>query len=64
MYKVKADYEGKIDFDLGADVGTRTLSNKMPQAHLERIYKSRNGADYVEIVPEPEKKKGEEVAND
>lgn len=64
MFAVKEKWIGKIDFDLGTEIGTRTLTNNMPQAHLERIYKSRNGADYVEIVPEPEKKKGEEVAND
>lgn len=61
MYAVKEKWVGKIDFDLGTDIGTRTLSKSMPQEHLERIYASRNGSEYVEKLAE--KKNEEEVNN-
>ncbi|WP_273210472.1 hypothetical protein [Runella zeae] len=64
MFRAIEKWIGKIDFDLGSEEGTRPLSNKMTQEQLERIYRSPNGPDYVEVVPESEKKKGEEVSHE
>ena len=47
MYVVKENMEGKIDFDFGSEVGTRTLSNNLPQALLERVYNGPYGSTYV-----------------
>lgn len=55
MYVVKENMDGKIDFDFGSEVGTRTLSNKLPQELLERIYNGPYGSSYVT------KKKGAEA---
>lgn len=47
MIEVKKEWDGKIDFDFGSKVGTRTLSNNLPQELLQRVAKLPNGSDYV-----------------
>ena len=60
MFRAKEQWIGKVHFDLGSEIGTRPLTNNMPQEHLQRIFNSHNGSDYVEVVPEAEKKNGQE----
>lgn len=60
MLKVKEGMEGKVEFDFGSEIGTRTLSDKLPQEHLQRIAQLPDGHLYVE---EFEKKPKKEVTS-
>ena len=64
MFVAKEKWIGKVDFDLGSEIGTRPLSNAMPQEHLKRIFETVNGSEYVEVVVvESKKAKGKEVSD-
>ena len=56
MLQVKKEMIGKVEFDFGSEIGVRSLSNNLPQEHLQRIAKLADGHLYVE-----EKKKEKEV---
>lgn len=62
MLKVKEEMAGKVEFDFGSEIGTRKLSNNLPQEQLQRIAKLSDGHLYVEEVVE-EKKNEKEVSD-
>jgi hypothetical protein len=62
MLEVKKEWDGKVDFDFGSEIGTRTLSNKLPQALLQRVSALPNGSDFV-AKKKDDPKKEKEVTN-
>ncbi|MCP1384456.1 hypothetical protein [Runella salmonicolor] len=51
MYKVNPEHAGKVEFDFGSDVGTRKLTQGLPQELLKRVHELPGGSYYVTYEP-------------